>query len=207
MDIEGLTIHFLRLKMNKNRPFFVWGPFSETIFWQSKQPFKFSRTANKRWVFFWNKTRFNFENRSTGTIRLLSLKTSCWSCVITYSRKPLDCKIFQLPRILKVLLLAQLVHLKTCHTMNQESEKVSDRELFSELLRKPDPLAVNQYCTSFCKQKQPYGSPRTKRRSSSKWREVCGQPSKVFAILQSSIVSRLPISAICSEACWKCVVL
>ena len=63
---------------------------------------------------------------------------------ITHSRKPLYCKIFQLPRILKVFLLAQLAHLKTCREMNQESENVSDRELFSELFENPiHPLLIN----------------------------------------------------------------
>ena len=85
---------------------------------------------------------------------------------IAYSRKPVDCKIFQLTRILKVFMLAQLVHSKTRQAKNQESENVSDRELFSELLRKPVPPAVNQYCTSFCKRKQPYVSLRPKQRGS-----------------------------------------
>ena len=31
MDAEGVRIRFLRLKMDKNRQFFVWGPFSEAI--------------------------------------------------------------------------------------------------------------------------------------------------------------------------------
>ena len=105
---------------------------------------------------------------------------------IAYSRKPVDCKIFQLTRILKVFMLAQLVHSKTRQAKNQENENVSDGELFSELLRKPDPPAVNQYCTSFCKRKQPYISLRTKQRGSLEMKEVCGQPSKVFAIPQSS---------------------
>ena len=121
---------------------------------------------------------------------------------IAYSRKPLDCKIFQLPRILKVFLLAELVHSKTCRAMNQESENVSDRELFSELLRKPDPPAVNQYCTFFCKRKQPYVSLRTKRRSSLEMeRSLWATQQSVCSSTIKYSVTRLPISAICSGAC------
>ena len=114
---------------------------------------------------------------------------------IIHSRKPLDCKIFQLPQRLKVFLLAQLVHSKTCRAMSQESENVSDRELFSELFANPiHPLLVNIV------------SHRTKRRSSSEierslWatqQSVCNSAIKHSA-------SRLPISGLCSGACWECV--
>ena len=82
MDIEGVRIRFLRLKVDKTRPFFVWGPFSEAIISDNPNGLSnFHARQMKDGSFLLNKTRFNFENRLTGTIRLLSLKTSCWSCV------------------------------------------------------------------------------------------------------------------------------
>ena len=107
---------------------------------------------------------------------------------ITHSRKPLDCKMFQLPRTLKVFLLAQLVHSKTCRTMNQESENVSDWELFSELFENPIyPLLVN-IVPPFVNENSPMFHFKLNGETVWRLRDVCGQLSKVFAILQSSIL-------------------
>ena len=81
MDIEGIRIRFLRLIMDKNRPFFVWGRFQKGFSDNSKGLSNFHARQMKDRSFLKKKNPFNFENRSTGTIRLLSLKTTCRSCV------------------------------------------------------------------------------------------------------------------------------
>jgi len=52
--------------------------------------------------------------------------------------------IFTITANFKNMLSAQLIHSKTCRSINKESEIVSDRELFSELFETPiHPLLIN----------------------------------------------------------------
>ena len=84
--------------------------------------------------------------------------------------------------------------------MNQESENVSDRELFSELFENPiHPLLVN-IVPPFVNENSPMFHIELNGETVWKLREVCGQPSKVFAILHSSI---LPLSYRLAESAWK----
>ena len=72
--------------------------------------------------------------------------------------------------------------------MNQESETVSDRELFSELFENPiHPLLVN-IVPPLDDKNSPMFHIELNGETVWRLREVCGQPSKVFAILQSSIL-------------------
>ena len=72
--------------------------------------------------------------------------------------------------------------------MSQESENVSDRELFSELFENPiHPLLVN-IVPPFLNENSPMFHIELNGETVWRMREFCGQPSKVFAILQSSIL-------------------
>ena len=53
-------------------------------------------------------------------------------------------EIFTITANFKSMQSAQLIHSKTCRSINKESEIVSDRELFSELFETPiHPLLIN----------------------------------------------------------------
>ena len=84
--------------------------------------------------------------------------------------------------------------------MNQESENVSDRELFSKLFENPiHPLLIN-VLPPFVNEDSPMLLFELNGEAVWRWREVCGQPSKVFAILQSSI---LPLGYRLAESARK----
>ena len=86
--------------------------------------------------------------------------------------------------------------------MNQESENVSDRELFSGLFENPiHPLLVN-IVPPFVNENSPVFHIEVNGETVWRLREVCGQPSKVFAILQSSI---LPLGYRLAESARECV--
>ena len=71
--------------------------------------------------------------------------------------------------------------------MNQESEDVSDWELFSELFENPIHPLLTNIVPPFVNEDSPMF--HFDLNNEAVWREVCGQPSKVFAILQSSILA------------------
>ena len=86
------------------------------------------------------------------------------------------------------MLLAQLIHSKTCRSMNKESEIVSDRELFSELFETPiHPLLIN-IVPPFVNECNRMFQFQLNGEALWRWREVCGQPNTVFALLQLSIL-------------------
>ena len=82
---------------------------------------------------------------------------------------------------------AQLIHSKPCRAMNKERETAGDWEPFSELVETPiHPLLIN-IVPSFVNEINPMFYLQLNGEA---WRlrEVCGQPSTVFQILQLSIL-------------------
>jgi len=72
--------------------------------------------------------------------------------------------------------------------MNMESEIVSDRELFSELFETPiHPLLIN-IVPPFVNENNGIFQFQLNGEALWRWREVCGQPNTVFALLQLSIL-------------------
>ena len=67
-------------------------------------------------------------------------------------------------------------------------ENVSDRELFSELVDNPiNPLYVH-IVPPFVKENNPMFYLQINGEAAFKWRDSCGQPCKVFNLLQRSIL-------------------
>ena len=84
------------------------------------------------------------------------------------------------------MLSAQLIHSKPCRAMNKESETAGDRELFSELFETPiHPLLIN-IVPPFVNEINPMFHFQLNGEALWRLREVCGQPSKVFQLLQLS---------------------
>ena len=82
---------------------------------------------------------------------------------------------------------AQLIHSKPCRAMNKERETAGDWEPFSELVETPiHPLLIN-IVPSFVNEINPMFYFQLNGEA---WRlrEVCGQPSTVFQLLQLSIL-------------------
>ena len=72
--------------------------------------------------------------------------------------------------------------------MNKESETAGDRELFSELFETPiHPLLIN-IVPPFVNEINPMFHFQLNGEALWRLREVCGQPSKVFQLLQLSIL-------------------
>ena len=72
--------------------------------------------------------------------------------------------------------------------MSKASENVSDRELFSELFENPiHPLLIN-IVPPFVNENSPMSHFQLNGKAVWRWREVCGQPSTVFELLQSSVL-------------------
>ena len=72
--------------------------------------------------------------------------------------------------------------------MNKESETAGDRELFSELVETPiHPLLIN-VVPPFVNEIDPMFHFQLNGEALWRLREVCGQPSTVFKLLQSSIL-------------------
>ena len=72
--------------------------------------------------------------------------------------------------------------------MSKASENVSDRELFSELFENPiHPLLIN-IVPPFVNENSPMFHFQLNGEAVWRWREVCGQPSTVFELLQSSVL-------------------
>ena len=72
--------------------------------------------------------------------------------------------------------------------MNKESEIVSDRELFTELFETPiHPLLINiVHVPPFVNESNCMFQFQLNGEALWRWREVCGQPKTVFALLQLS---------------------
>ena len=72
--------------------------------------------------------------------------------------------------------------------MSKTSEDVSDRELFSELFENPiHPLLIN-IVPPFVNENSPMFHFQLNVEAVWRWREVCGQPSTVFELLESSVL-------------------
>ena len=72
--------------------------------------------------------------------------------------------------------------------MSKASENISDRELFSELFENPiHPLLIN-IVPPFVNENSPMFHFQLNGEAVWRWRQVCGQPSTVFELLQSSVL-------------------
>ena len=97
---------------------------------------------------------------------------------------------------------AQLIHSKPCRAINKESETVGDRELFSKLVKSPiHPLPVN-IVPPFVNEINAMFHFQLNNEALWRLREVCGQPSTVFQLLQLSI---LPLGYRLTESAGECV--
>ena len=81
MDIAGVRISFFAVKNKQKLAIFSMRAVSRSDFQTILTAFPTFTHDKWKMAFFWNKPRFIFENRSTGTFSFSSLKTTCPSCV------------------------------------------------------------------------------------------------------------------------------
>ena len=107
---------------------------------------------------------------------------------MAYSRKPLICKIDDLPRVLKMILAHQLLYATKPRDDEWSKKKWSWREFFSELIKPPIPPHLIQVVPPFLVESNPVYMIQMSGEAAWKCREFYWLPHIVFDLLQASML-------------------